>query len=152
MIYEGVINGKGKKIAIIFSRFNDFVGSKLLSGAQDGLLRHAVNEKDIDVYKVPGAFEIPFILNKIKDKKYDAIICIGAIIRGNTPHFDYVSSQVSRGVANVSFSADVPIIFGVLTTDNIEQAIERSGAKSGNKGFQAAVDALEMIALNTSIK
>ncbi len=144
MIIEGKITGKDKKIAIIWSRFNEFVGSKLLDGAIDALVRHDVSEKDITVYKVPGAFEIPYILNNIIDKPYDAIICLGAVIRGATPHFDYVSSQVSRGVASVAVSAKMPIIFGVLTTDNIEQAIERAGSKSGNKGWEAAVSALEM--------
>jgi 6,7-dimethyl-8-ribityllumazine synthase len=144
MIYEGTINGKNKKIGIILSRFNDFIGSKLLSGAIDGLLRHEVLEKDIDIYKVPGAFEIPFLLKKVITKKYDAIICLGAVIRGDTPHFDYVASEVSKGIANVTLQSDVPVIFGVLTTDNIEQAIERAGSKSGNKGYQAAMDALEM--------
>ena len=144
MIIEGKITGKDKKFAIIWSRFNEFVGSKLLEGAIDGLVRHDVNEKDIDIYKVPGAFEIPFVLNNIINKNYDAIICLGAVIRGATPHFEYVSSQVSRGVASVAATAKMPVIFGVLTTDNIEQAIERSGSKSGNKGYEAAVNALEM--------
>ncbi len=151
MIYEGKISGKNKKIAIIFSRFNDFVGSRLLDGALDALKRHDVDEQAIDIYKVPGAFEIPFILNIVKDKKYDAIICLGAVIRGATPHFDYVASQVAKGVASISMTANIPIIFGVLTTDNIEQAIERAGSKSGNKGWEAAVSALEMIDLRANI-
>mgnify|MGYP001611434841 FL=1 len=147
MIYEGKISGKGRKIAIIWSRFNEFVGSRLLEGAKEGLLRHDVAQENIDTYIVPGAFEIPFVLNRIKEKKYDAIICLGVVIRGATPHFDYVASQVSRGVAAVSMSANMPIIFGVLTTDSLEQAIERAGAKSGNKGYEAAVNALEMLDL-----
>lgn len=151
MIYEGKISGKGRKIAIIWSRFNEFVGSKLLEGARDGLLRHDVSPESIDTYVVPGAFEIPFILNKIKGRKYDAIICLGVVIRGATPHFDYVASQVSRGVAAVSMNAEIPIIFGVLTTDSIEQAIERAGAKSGNKGYEAAVNALEMLDLASKL-
>ncbi len=152
MIIEGKITGKDKKIAIIWSRFNEFVGSKLLEGAIDALVRHDVSEKDITVYKVPGAFEIPYILNSIVDKPFDAIICLGAVIRGATPHFDYVSSQVSRGVASVAVSAKMPVIFGVLTTDNIEQAIERAGSKSGNKGWEAAVSALEMSDLKRQLQ
>jgi 6,7-dimethyl-8-ribityllumazine synthase len=151
MIIEGKITGKGKKIAIVWSRFNEFVGSKLLEGAMDALIRHDVAEKDIDIYKVPGAFEIPYVLNSIIEKPYDAVICLGAVIRGDTPHFDYVSSQVSRGVASVSMTAKMPVIFGVLTTDNIEQAIERVGAKSGNRGWEAAVNALEMSDLRRRI-
>ena len=152
MIYEGNISGKKRKIAIIWSRFNDFIGSKLLDGAIDALTRHEVSEKDIDIYKVPGAFEIPYTLQIVKDKKYDAIICLGVIIRGDTPHFDYVASQVSRGVAAVSLAAKMPVIFGVLTTDNVDQAVERAGTKGGNKGAQVAIDALEMIDLRESIK
>ncbi len=151
MIYEGVINGKGKKIAIVWSRFNEFIGSKLLDGAKDALIRHEVKESDIDVYKVPGAFEIPYILKQIINKKYDAIICIGVVIRGATPHFDFVASEVSKGVANVSLQSDAPVIFGVLTTDTIEQAVERAGTKSGNKGYQVAMDALEMANLKANI-
>lgn len=151
MIYEGKINGKGKKIAIVWSRFNEFVGSKLLSGAIDSLVKHQVKESDIDVYKVPGAFEIPFILNTIKNKEYDGFLCLGAVIRGETPHFDYVAAEVSKGVANISLNSIKPIIFGVITTDNIEQAIERSGSKSGNKGWQTAVDLLEMIELRSQL-
>ncbi len=152
MIYEGIINGKGKKIGIVWSRFNEFIGSKLLDGAKDALIRHEVSVDDIDVYKVPGAYEIPFILKQIANKKkYDAIICIGAVIRGATPHFDFVASEVSKGVAQVSLQSDVPVIFGVLTTDTIEQAIERAGTKSGNKGYQVAMDALEMANLKANI-
>jgi len=152
MIYEGKINGKGKKIALIWSRFNEFIGTKLLEGARDALIRHEVDEKNIDIYKVPGAFEIPYTLNLIKEKGYDAIICLGAVIKGATPHFEYVASQVSRGVASISLTTKTPIIFGVLTTESIEQAIERAGAKSGNKGWEAAVNALEMIDLKAKIK
>ncbi|MDD4527424.1 MAG: 6,7-dimethyl-8-ribityllumazine synthase [Candidatus Margulisbacteria bacterium] len=151
MIYEGVINGKGKKIAIVWSRFNEFIGSKLLDGAKDALIRHEVKESDIDVYKVPGAFEIPYILKQIINKKYDAIICIGVVIRGATPHFEFVASEVSKGVASVSLQSDAPVIFGVLTTDTIEQAVERAGTKSGNKGYQVAMDALEMANLKANI-
>ncbi|MDD5455490.1 MAG: 6,7-dimethyl-8-ribityllumazine synthase [Candidatus Margulisbacteria bacterium] len=152
MIYEGKINGKGKKIALIWSRFNEFIGTKLLEGAKDALVRHEVDEKNIDIYKVPGAFEIPYTLNLIKEKGYDAIICLGAVIKGATPHFEYVASQVSRGVASIALTTKTPIIFGVLTTESIEQAIERAGAKSGNKGWEAAVNALEMIDLKAKIK
>ena len=151
MIYEGIINGKGKKIAIVWSRFNEFIGSKLLDGAKDALIRHEVAEADIDIYKVPGAFEIPYILKQIINKKYDAIICLGVVIRGATPHFDFVASEVSKGVANVSLQSNAPVIFGVLTTDTIEQAIERAGTKSGNKGYQVAMDALEMANLKANI-
>ena len=151
MIYEGIINGKGKKIAIVWSRFNEFIGSKLLDGAKDALIRHEVAEVDIDIYKVPGAFEIPYILKQIINKKYDAIICLGVVIRGATPHFDFVASEVSKGVANVSLQSNAPVIFGVLTTDTIEQAIERAGTKSGNKGYQVAMDALEMANLKANI-
>ena len=151
MIYEGIINGKGKKIAIIWSRFNEFIGSKLLSGATDALVRHEVREQDIDVYKVPGSFELPFVLKQVMNKDYDAVICLGVVIRGDTPHFEYVASEVSKGIANISLQNDTPVIFGVLTTDNIEQAVERAGTKSGNKGYQAAIDALEMADLKSKI-
>ncbi len=151
MIYEGIINGKGKKIAIVWSRFNEFIGSKLLDGAKDALIRHEVKEADIDIYKVPGAFEIPYVLKQIINKKYDAIICLGVVIRGATPHFEFVASEVSKGVANVSLQSSVPVIFGVLTTDTIEQAVERAGTKSGNKGYQVAMDALEMANLKANI-
>ncbi|OPJ55373.1 6,7-dimethyl-8-ribityllumazine synthase [Alkalithermobacter paradoxus] len=144
-IYEGNLVSKGLKFGIIVGRFNEFIGGKLLSGAIDGLKRHGANEEDIEVTWVPGAFEIPLIAKKMaKSKKYDAIICLGAVIRGATPHFDYVSSEVSKGVASVSLETDVPVIFGVLTTDTIEQAIERAGTKAGNKGYEAAVTAIEM--------
>ncbi len=144
-IYEGQLVAKGMKFAIITGRFNEFIGSKLLSGAIDALKRHGVDEQDIEVVWVPGAFEIPLIAKKIaKSQKYNAVICLGAVIRGTTPHFDYVSSEVSKGVANVSLDTEIPVIFGVLTTDTIEQAIERAGTKAGNKGYEAAVSAIEM--------
>lgn len=133
------------KFCIIISRFNDFIGSKLLSGAIDELKRHGVNENNIDIVKVPGAFEIPVIAQKCANtKKYDAVITLGAVIKGATPHFDYVSAEVSKGVAQVSLQTGVPVIFGVLTTDSIEQAIERAGTKAGNKGADAAKTAIEM--------
>lgn len=145
---EGKFDGKGLKIALVVSRFNDFITSKLVDGAADVLIRHNVAEKDIDVYKVPGAFEIPFVCKKVVGKsKYDAVIALGAVIRGSTPHFEYVSSEVSKGVATVGLAADIPVIFGVLTTDTIEQAVERAGTKAGNKGSDAAMSALEMVNL-----
>lgn len=143
--YEGKLIAEGLKFAVVVGRFNEFIGSKLLSGALDGLKRHGSKEEDIEIVWVPGAFEIPLIAKKLaKSKKYDAVICLGAVIRGSTPHFDYVSSEVSKGIANTSLDTEIPIIFGVLTTDNIEQAIERAGTKSGNKGYDAAMTAIEM--------
>lgn len=144
-MYEGKLVAKDLKFGIVVGRFNEFIGSKLLGGALDALKRHGVEENDIEIAWVPGAFEIPLAAKKMaKSKKYDAVICLGAVIRGATPHFDYVSSEVSKGIANVSLETEVPVIFGVLTTDNIEQAIERAGTKSGNKGYDAAVTAIEM--------
>lgn len=150
--YQGKLIGKNHKIAIIVSRFNEFISNKLLSGAIDALTRHEVIENDISVFWVPGAYEIPMLAKKLADlKKYDAIICLGAVIRGATPHFDYVASEVSKGIANVSIETGIPVIFGVLTTDNLEQAIERAGTKSGNKGADAAITAIEMVNLFKSI-
>lgn len=144
-VYEGKLVVQGLKFGIIVGRFNEFIGGKLLSGALDGLKRHGVEESDIEIAWVPGAFEIPLTAKKMaKSKKYDAVICLGAVIRGATPHFDYVSSEVSKGIANVSLETETPVIFGVLTTDTIEQAIERAGTKAGNKGYDAAVTAIEM--------
>jgi 6,7-dimethyl-8-ribityllumazine synthase len=143
--YEGKLVAKGLKIGIITGRFNEFIVSKLLSGALDGLRRHDVKEDDITVIWVPGAFEIPMIASQMaKMGKYDAIICLGAVIRGSTTHYDYVCSEVSKGIAQVSLNTNIPIIFGVVTTENIEQAIERAGTKSGNKGYDAACSAIEM--------
>ena len=145
-VYEGKLVSKGIKVGIVVARFNEFIGSKLLGGAIDGLKRHDVKEEDIDVAWVPGAFEIPLIAAKMaKLGKYDAVICLGAVIRGSTTHYDYVCSEVSKGVAHVSLQSEIPVIFGVLTTENIEQAIERAGTKAGNKGAEAALAALEMI-------
>ena len=145
-VYEGKLVSKGIKVGIVVARFNEFIGSKLLGGAIDGLKRHDVKEEDIDVAWVPGAFEIPLIAAKMaKLGKYDAVICLGAVIRGSTTHYDYVCSEVSKGVAHVSLQSEIPVIFGVLTTENIEQAIERAGTKAGNKGAEAALSALEMI-------
>jgi 6,7-dimethyl-8-ribityllumazine synthase len=147
-IYEGKLVSKDKKYGIIVGRFNEFIGGKLLSGAIDGLRRHGAEEDNIEVVWVPGAFEIPLIAKKMaKSGKYDAVICLGAVIRGSTPHFDYVSSEVTKGVAHVTMETEIPVIFGVLTTDSIEQAIERAGTKAGNKGFDAALTAVEMVNL-----
>jgi 6,7-dimethyl-8-ribityllumazine synthase len=143
--YEGKLIAQGLKFGIIVGRFNEFIGGKLLSGALDALKRHGVEESDIEIAWVPGAFEIPLIAKKMAySKKYDGVICLGAVIRGSTPHFDYVSSEVTKGIAHVSLDSEIPVIFGVLTTDSIEQAIERAGTKAGNKGFEAAVTAIEM--------
>lgn len=147
-IFEGKLVSENIKVGIVVARFNEFIVSKLLSGATDGLKRHNVKEEDIDIAWVPGAFEIPLIASKMaRSGKYDTIICLGAVIRGATTHYDYVCSEVSKGVANVSLSSDIPVIFGVLTTENIEQAMERSGTKSGNKGYDSAVAAIEMVNL-----
>ena len=144
-VIQGELQAKGLKFAIIVSRFNDFITGKLLEGAVDGLLRHGAKEEDIDVIKVPGAFEIPLTAKKVASKgSYNALICLGTVIRGATPHFDYVAAEVSKGVATASMETGVPIAFGVLTTDTIEQAVERAGTKSGNKGFDAAMTAIEM--------
>ncbi|MCD4787238.1 MAG: 6,7-dimethyl-8-ribityllumazine synthase [Desulfobacterales bacterium] len=144
-VIEGKLLAKGKKFAIVVSRFNDFVTSKLTEGAVDALLRSGADTKDIEIIKVPGAFEIPLIAKKAAERgRYNAVICLGAVIRGATPHFDYVSAEVSKGVAMVGLEYGVPVIFGVITTDTIEQAIERAGMKSGNKGWSAALSAIEM--------
>lgn len=145
---EGKLIGKNVKIAIIVGRFNEFISSKLLAGALDALKRHEVQEEDISVVWVPGAFELPLIAKKLVEKKqFDAVICLGAVIRGATPHFDYVSSEMSKGIAKVGLDTGFPVIFGVITSDTIEQAIERAGTKSGNRGWDAAISALEMIQL-----
>ena len=144
-VLEAKLLAEGKKFALIMSRFNDFISEKLVAGALDGLRRSGAREEDIDLVKVPGAFEIPLLAKKMAAKsRYDAIICLGAVIRGATPHFDYVSAEVSKGIAAVSLEADIPVIFGILTTDTIEQAIERAGTKAGNKGWSAAMSAVEM--------
>lgn len=146
--FEGNIVAKDVRIGIVAARFNEFITSKLLGGAIDGLKRHNVEEDNIDVAWVPGAFEIPLIAQKMaKSGKYDAVICLGAVIRGATSHYDYVCSEVSKGIAQVSLQTGVPVMFGVLTTDNIEQAVERAGSKAGNKGFDCAAGAIEMINL-----
>ena len=145
---EGNLTGQGIKAAIVVGRFNEFISGKLLEGAIDGLKRHGVAEDDISVVWVPGAFEIPLAAQKLaKSAKYDGVICLGAVIRGETPHFDYVSAEVSKGVAQVGMNTETPVIFGVLTTDSIEQAISRAGTKSGNKGFDASMTLIEMVNL-----
>jgi 6,7-dimethyl-8-ribityllumazine synthase len=144
-IMEGKLLSEDKKFAIVVSRFNDFITEKLLGGAMDALSRTGALEKNINIVKVPGAFEIPLVAKKLAQKgQYHAVICLGAVIRGATPHFDYVSAEVSKGIAQVSLESDIPVIFGVVTTDTIEQAIERAGTKSGNKGWNAAMAAVEM--------
>ena len=151
--YEGGFQAQGKKFAIVVSRFNDFITNKLVGGAMDALLRCGASETDIDLVKVPGAFEIPLAAKMIADKKrHDAVICLGAVIRGATPHFDYVSAEVSKGIAVVSLESGIPIIFGILTTDTVEQAIERAGTKSGNKGWSAGMNAIEMVNLVDAVQ
>lgn len=144
-VLEGNVVASGLRLGIVAARFNEFIVSKLVSGAEDACVRHGVNTDDIDIAWVPGAFEIPLIAKKMaKSGKYDAIICLGAVIKGSTSHYDYVCAEVSKGVASVSLEAEIPVIFGVLTTDNIEQAIERAGTKAGNKGYDVACTAIEM--------
>ena len=147
-VFEGKLVPDKIKIGIVAARFNEFITSRLLGGALDGLKRHNVPEDNIDVAWVPGAFEIPLIASKMAaSKKYDAVICLGAVIRGSTSHYDYVCNEVSKGIAQVSLSSGIPVMFGVLTTENIEQAIERAGSKAGNKGFECAQGAIEMVNL-----
>ncbi|BBU40073.1 6,7-dimethyl-8-ribityllumazine synthase [Aeribacillus pallidus] len=149
---EGHLVGKDLKIGIVVSRFNEFITSKLLSGAIDALIRHGVSESDIDVAWVPGAFEIPLVSKKLAEsKKYDAVIALGTVIRGSTTHYDYVCNEAAKGIANASLQTGVPVIFGVVTTENIEQAIERAGTKAGNKGWDAALSAIEMANLIKSL-
>jgi 6,7-dimethyl-8-ribityllumazine synthase len=152
-VFEGKVVSENIKIGIVVARFNEFITSKLLSGAMDGLERHNVAKEDIDVAWVPGAFEIPLIAKKMANSgKYDAVICLGAVIRGATSHYDYVCNEVSKGIASVSLSADIPVMFGVVTTENIEQAIERAGTKAGNKGYDCALGAIEMVNLIREIE
>jgi len=142
---EGKLDASGLKTAVIASRFNDFVTAKLIDGAVDCLLRHGSGEKDITVIRVPGSFELPLVAKKAASSgKYDAVICLGALIRGQTPHFDYISAEVTKGVAQVAMDTNVPVAFGVITADTLEQAVDRAGAKAGNKGFEAALGAVEM--------
>ena len=152
-VFEGKLVSENIKVGIVVARFNEFITSKLLGGAIDGLQRENVNSDDIDVAWVPGAFEIPLVAKKMAESgKYDAVICLGAVIRGATSHYDYVCSEVSKGVAQVSMSAGIPVMFGVLTTDTIEQAVERAGTKAGNKGFECAQGAIEMVNLLREMK
>jgi len=150
--FEGVLLGKGLKFGVVVSRFNEFLTRKLLDGTQDALLRHGVDEEDIEVAWVPGAFEIPLVAKKLAEtRRFNAIICLGAVVRGGTPHFEYIAAEVTKGIAKVGLDTGLPIIYGVITADTLEQAIERSGAKMGNRGFQAAVEAIEMANLVKSI-
>lgn len=143
--YEGMLAGEGLKFGLVVSRFNEFITGKLLDGAKDGLSRHGVRDEDIEIARTPGAFEIPLVAKKMAQSgKYDGVICLGAVIRGATPHFDYIAAEVSKGIANVALEAGIPVTFGVITSDTIEQAIERAGTKMGNAGFNAAVNAIEM--------
>ncbi len=149
---EGKLVAEGKKFGLVVGRFNDFITDRLVGGALDALIRSGASDDDIDIVRVPGAFEIPLLAKKLAGKgRYDAIICLGAVIRGSTPHFDYVCAEASKGIAKVSMDAEVPVIFGIITTDTIEQAIERAGTKAGNKGWSAAMAAIEMANLMESV-
>ena len=151
-VYQGALLAQGLKFALVVSRFNEFISSRLLDGAQDTLLRHGAKEEDIEMAWTPGSFEIPLIAQKMAEsKKYDAVICLGAVIRGGTPHFDYVAAEASKGIAKVSLDTGVPVIFGIITADTLEQAIERAGVKEGNMGAKAAVGAIEMANLMKSL-
>ncbi|WP_338469524.1 6,7-dimethyl-8-ribityllumazine synthase [Niallia sp. XMNu-256] len=151
-VFEGHLVGTGLKVAIVVARFNEFINGRLLAGAEDALKRHGVEDENVEIFWVPGAFEIPLTAQKLAEtQKYDTVITLGSVIRGATPHFDYVSSEVTKGVAAAGMDTGVPIIFGVLTTDTIEQAIERAGTKAGNKGFDAAVTAIELADLYRKI-
>jgi 6,7-dimethyl-8-ribityllumazine synthase len=144
-VFEGVLLGQGLKIALVVSRFNEFITQKLLTGAQDALRRHGVSDDEVSIAWVPGAFEMPLIAKKlVETKRFDAVICLGAVIRGDTPHFDYIASEVTKGIAKLSLDSGKPVIYGVITADTLEQAIERAGTKAGNRGFDAAVKAIEM--------
>ena len=150
--FEGMLLGKGLRFGLVISRFNDFVTKKLLEGAHDALIRHGVNEADIEVAWVPGSFEVPLVAKKLaQSKRYDAVVCLSAVIRGGTPHFDYIAAEVTKGVAKVSLETELPVIYGVITADTLEQAIERAGTKMGNKGFEAAEHAIEMANLVKSM-
>ena len=150
--FEGMLLGKGLRFGLVASRFNEFITKRLLDGARDALLRHGVNDGDIEIAWVPGSFEIPLIAKKLADtKRYEAVICLGAAIRGDTPHFEYVAAEVSKGIAKVGIETGVPVIYGVITADTLEQAIERAGTKAGNRGFDAALSAIEMANLIKSI-
>ena len=150
--FEGMLLGKGLKFGVVASRFNEFLAKKLLDGACDAFLRHGVNEEDIEIAWTPGSFEIPLVAKKLAEtKRYDAVVCLGVVIRGGTPHFEYIAAEVSKGIAKVSLETGLPVIYGIITADTLEQAIERAGTKMGNKGFDAAVSAIEMANLVKSI-
>jgi len=152
-LFEGSLIGEGLKIGMVVSRFNEFITRKLLDGAQDALVRHGVTQENIDIAWVPGSFEIPLVASKLaQTKRYDAIICLGAVIRGGTPHFEYIASEVTKGIAKVGLETGLPITYGIITADTLEQAIERAGTKAGNRGFDAAVDAIEMANLLKNIE
>jgi len=147
-VHEGKLDGSSIKVAVIVSRFNGFITERLLSGAMDGLSRHGVSEANVDVYRCPGAFDVPSVAKKIiEHKKHDAVICLGAVIRGETPHFDYVAGESAKGIGEIALDSGIPVIYGILTTDTVEQAIDRAGGKSGNKGYDAAISAIEMVNL-----
>jgi len=151
-VFQGVLLGEGLKFGVVVSRFNEFITRKLLDGAQDALLRHGVSEGNIDVAWVPGSFEIPLIVKRLAEtKRYDAVICLGAVIRGETPHYEYIATEVTKGIAKLGLETGLPVTYGIITADSLEQAIERAGTKAGNKGFDAAVDAIEMANLLKSI-
>ncbi len=151
-LYEGMLLGKGLKFGLVLSRFNEFITKKLLEGAQDALLRHGVSQEDIEIAWVPGSFEIPLVAKKLAEtKRYDAVICLGAVIRGGTPHFEYIAAEVTKGIARVSLETGLPVVYGIITADTLEQAIERAGTKMGNKGFEAATTAIEMANLVKNI-
>ena len=151
-VFEGVLLGKGLKFGLVASRFNEFITKKLVEGAQDALLRHGVSEDDIEIAWVPGTFEIPLVAKKLAlTKRYDAVICLGAVIRGATPHAEYIAAEVTKGIAKIGLDTGLPVIYGVITADTLEQAIERAGTKKGNKGFEAAMSAIEMTNLSKSI-
>ncbi|MFH0947407.1 MAG: 6,7-dimethyl-8-ribityllumazine synthase [Elusimicrobiota bacterium] len=151
-VFEGKLLAGGLKFGIVVSRVNEFITSKLLDGCLDALKRHDADERNLDIIWVPGSFEIPFAANKLaSSKKYDAVICLGAVIKGDTPHFDYIAAEVTKGIASTGIKTGVPVVFGVITTDNLEQAIERAGTKSGNKGAEAAMTAIEMANLNKTM-
>jgi len=150
--FEGMLLGKGLKFGVAVSRFNEFITTKLLEGAQDALLRHGVNEEDVEIAWVPGSFEIPLVAKKLaQTKRYDAVICLAAVVRGATPHFEYIAAEVTKGIAKVGLETGLPIAYGIITADTLEQAIERAGTKAGNKGFDAAVNAIEMVNLLRNI-
>jgi 6,7-dimethyl-8-ribityllumazine synthase len=152
-VYEGAISGEGRKFAIVVSRFNNFISLRLLEGAMDCFRRHGTSDEDISIAWVPGAFDVPAVAKRMGDSgRYDAVVCLGAVIRGDTPHFDYVAAEVAKGVAQVSMSTGVPTVFGVVTSDNLEQAIERAGSKGGNRGWDAAQSAMELASLHAAMK